>query len=260
MGKDLARVTHKRNDNTSRETPIMSGMQEFGFGEGDDRLGSKSKKFKAKEGEKYRVSFVWWPGSETAKPNLDAPTPKFIGCKRLYLQGVGYFIDKGPEYVKIAGSPSKMYAATLICKWPTDSNGNLDKARFQDGSFEIMPWIMSVDKYRNIEQNHREFPLGSHDLTIACTDTQYQKMTLSPCRESLFRKLMEKDPARVAPILEAVKQATETIAGELAQDLTIDQIRERLGKSGGNANAGGGASVGAADGKQFDQMLDDILG
>jgi len=244
---------------------MSSGFQEFGYGEGDDKVGAKSKRFKAKEGEKYRVSFVWWPGIEDGKPNLDAPTPKFIGCKRLYLAGVGYFIDKGPEFAKIAGQASKMQVATLICVWPTDSKGNLDKGRFQSGDFTVMPWIISTDKYRNIEQNHKEFPLGQHDLSLTCTDTQYQKITISPCRENLFRKLFEKDPSKAAPIIDAAKEGIAAIHGELAQDLTIEQIKEKLGRQagGGSPNGGGGGGgggVAASDSKQFDNMLDDILG
>jgi len=242
----------------------MSGFEQFGFGEGDEGLGSKTKRFKAKEGEKYRVSFLWWPGMDESKPNLDANTPKFIGCKRLYLAGVGYFIDKGPEFTKAAGSASKMYVATIICKWPTDQNGNLDKAGFQEGRFEVMPWIMSTDKYKNIEQNHKEFPLGAHDITINCTDTQYQKMTLSPCRENLFRKIYEKDAAKAGPIMEATKQVIALIQGELAQDLTIEQVREKLGRNGGAAGGSGGPGGGGAgvaqNSKDFDNMLDDLLG
>ena len=156
----------------------MSGFEQFGFGEGDEQIGSKIKRFKAKEGEKYRISFVWWPGMDEGKPNMDAPTPKFIGCKRLYKAGVGYFIDNGPEFVKLADGPSKMQVATLICLWPTDANGNLDKTGFTEGRFQVMPWIISVDKYKNIEQNHKEFPLGQHDLTVNCTDTQFQNCLL----------------------------------------------------------------------------------
>jgi hypothetical protein len=235
-------------------------FSEFGFGEGDENIGSKTKRFKAKEGEKYRVSFIWWPGIETGKPNMDAATPKFIGCKRLFLQGVGYFIDKGPDFVKIAGTPSKMQVATLICKWPTDEKGAVDKGRFQNGEYSVMPWIISIDKYRNIEQNHREFPLGQHDLSLACTDTQYQKITISPCRENLFRKLYEKDPAGVAAkIITEAQEAIKEIGNELAQDLTIDQIRERLGRQGGGSGPSGGG-IASSDTKQFDSMLDDILG
>jgi len=244
----------------------MSGFEEFGFGVGDDNLGSKNRRFKAKQDEKYRISFVYWPGMEEGKPDLDAKTPKFLGVKRLYLQGVGYFIDHGPEWVKLAGQQSKMQVATLIALWPTDSKGMLDKSGFAENKFQVMPWIFSTDKYRNIEQNHGEFPLGQHDLTLHCTDAQYQKITISPCRENLFRKLYEKDPARANLIIEATKAAIPQLAGELAQDLTLDQIREKMssgnggGRPGGGPGGGGGGAGGAAKSdKEFDSMLDDIL-
>jgi hypothetical protein len=238
-----------------------SAFWEGGFGDGDDKVGSKSKRFKAKEGEKYRVSFVSWPGSPEGKPNMDASTPKFIGCKRLYMENVGYFIDKGPEFAKIAGGPGKMYVATLICVWPTDSKGNLDKGRFQNGDFEVMPWVISIDKYRNIEQNHKEFPLGMHDLTISCTDTQYQKMTLSPCRENLFRKLYEKDPTGgiAARVVEATQSALMTLPGELAHDMTIEQIRAKLSGKGGGGSAPSSGTGTAVNSKELESMLDDIL-
>ena len=236
----------------------MSGMEEFGFGHNDEKLGSKGKRFKAKEGETYRISFVWWPGLEEGKPNLDAQTPRFVGCKRLYVPNVGYFMDKGPEYVKLAGgTPAKMYVGTIICKWPTDSKGQLDKARFSNGDFEINSWVMSVDKYRSIGARHTEFPLGQHDVTLTCTDTQYQKLDISPCRESLFRKIIEKNPTLASSIIDAANAAARDLPRDLAQDLTLDQIREKLGKGGvspiGNS---GPASNSSAD---FDGMLDDIL-
>ena len=238
---------------------MSNGYMEFGFGQDDGNIGAKGKRFKAKEGETYRVSFVWWPGIEEGKPNLDAQTPRFLGCKRLYLAGVGYFTDKGPEYVKIAGGgPAKMYAATIICKWPTDSRGNLDKSRFAAGEFEINSWVMSVDKYRAIEARHREFPLGQHDVTLSCTDTQYQKIDISPCRESLFRKIVEKDPDRARSIIEAIQAAAKDVPRDLAQDLTLDQIREKLGKGGGPSPVSNSGPV-SNNSSDFDGMLDDIL-
>ena len=237
----------------------MSSYMEFGFGDNDANIGAKGKRFKAKEGETYRVSFVWWPGIEEGKPNLDAATPRFVGCKRLYVQGVGYFMDKGPEYARLAGGgPSKMYVATVICKWPTDSRGNLDKARFASGEFEINSWVMSTDKYKSIEMKHKEFPLGHHDVTLSCTDTQYQKIDISPCRESLFRKIIEKDPARAQPLIEAIQAAAKDVPRDLAQDLTLDQIRDKMGKGGGAGpvSSSGAVSNNSAD---FDGMLDDIL-
>jgi hypothetical protein len=236
-----------------------SSIVEFGFGENDEKIGVKGKRFKAKEGETYRVSFVWWPGLEDGKPNLDASTPRFIGCKRLYIAGVGYIMDRGPEFVRLAGgAASKMYVGTVICKWPTDSKGNLDKGRFASGEFEINSWVMSTDKYRSVETRHKEFPLGAHDVTLTCTDTQYQKIDISPCRESLFRKILEKDAARAKSIIDEAIGVAKELPRDLAQDLTLDQIREKLGKGGGASpvTSGGVVSSNSAD---FDGMLDDIL-
>ena len=235
----------------------MSGYMDLGFGVNDSNIGVKGKRFKAKEGETYRVSFVWWPGLEEGKPDLNATTPRFIGAKRLYIQGVGYFISKSPEYERLAGGNAKIYVGTIICKWPTDSRGNLDKARFANGDFEINSWVMSVDKYRAIEARHKEFPLGEHDLTLACTDTQFQKIDISPCRESLFRKIVEKDPARAASIIAEATAVAKELPRDIAQDLTLDQIREKMGKGGASPVAHSGTT--SSTSADFDGMLDDIL-
>lgn len=248
---------------------MSSAVMEFGFGDNDDGVGAKSKRYKGKEGETTRASFIYWKGIETGTPDLgpDAksdgpwPSPKFIGCKRLYLPGVGYFLDKGPEWVKLAGgAPSKMYCATILCVWPTDSRGNLNMDAFKAGRFEVMPWIMSTDKYRAIEARHKEFPLGCHDMTLACTDSQYQKIDISPCKEGLFRKLVEKNPSAARPIIEAAASVAQTLARDIAQDLSLDQIREKINKNGGVSPVGGGAGSPVSNNSaEFDGLLDDML-
>lgn len=236
-----------------------SSYLEFGFGDNDERIGSKGKRLKLKEGESYRVSFIWWPGLEEGKPNMDAPTPRFIGCKRLYIPNVGYVMDKGPEYVKLAGGgPSKTQVATVVCKWPTDNKGTLDKARFTAGEFEVNSWTISVDKYRAIGSRHEEFPLGQSDLKLTCTDTQYQKVDISPCRENLFRKIMEKNPDRAKLIIDAAIEVVRELPKDLAQDLTLEQIREKLGQGGKSGPVAGGP-VAASNSADFDGMLDDLL-
>jgi len=113
---------------------MANDFMEFGFGVDDDAISSgKFERFKAKENESYRVSFVWWPLNPDGRPNLDAPSPRFIGAKRHYVQGVGYFLSKGPEYDKIAGGAPKSQIATVIAIWPTDRKGQLDKTRFTQG-------------------------------------------------------------------------------------------------------------------------------
>lgn len=239
---------------------------EFGFGTGDENIGGgKFDRFKAKEGENYRVSFVWWPMNANGTPNLDAVSPRFIGAKRHYLANVGYFLSKGPEYDKIAGGPPKAQIATVIVIWPTNRKGELDKARFAAGDVDVKPWVFGQDKYEQLKRRHDEFPFGQYDLSIACTDTQYQKMDLSPCRENLFRKALESD--KLKPLVDAIVGKVNQIVGEndkkepvglrgvIARDLSIEKIREKLG----GAPTGGGSSLGPDTTSQVDSILDDLI-
>jgi len=236
------------------------GFIEFGFGENDDRVGGqKFERFKGKEGENYRVSFVWWPTlADGTNPDLNAKTPRFIGAKRLYIPGVGYVLDKGPEYGQFG--QSKLNVATIIAIWPTNRKGELDRGRFASGDVDIKPWIFAKDKYEQLKRRHDEFPFGSYDLAIACTDSQYQKMDLSPCRESLFRKVLESDKMKgmADGIVSQVNAIAANLQDILARDVSIEKIREKLGgapvsSGGGGASAGGGANTAA-----IDDLLDDV--
>ena len=241
------------------------GFIEFGFGENDDRVaGQKFDRFKGKEGENYRISFVWWPNKgDGVIPDLDAKTPRFIGAKRLYIPGVGYVLDKGPEYGQFG--QSKLNVATIIAIWPTNRKGELDRARFASGSgdaVDVKPWIFAKDKYEQLKRRHDEFPFGSYDLAIACTDTQFQKMDLSLCRESLFRKVLESDKMKVMAddIVSRVNTIAANLQDILARDVSIEKIREKLGGATTSpVNGGGGSgSGGAANTAAIDDLLNDV--
>lgn len=221
---------------------MSNDYQEFGFGSGDNDISSgKFDRFKAKEGETYRISFVWWPTGPNGKINLDAPSPKFIAAKRHFVQGAGYFLSKGPEWDRLAGATPKTQIATVIVIWPTNRKGELDKQRFAEGDVDVKPWIFGQDKYEQLKRRHNEFSFGSYDLTIACTDTQFQKMDLSPARENLFRKALENDKLShlvkvITDQVDAIvrvndKGVAEGLRSIIARDLSLDQIREKLGMS-----------------------------
>jgi hypothetical protein len=239
---------------------MSNGFIEFGFGEGDDNVsGQKFDRFKGKEGETYRVSFVWWPTKADGSFDLDAKTPRFVGAKRLYIPGVGYILDKGPEYAQFGDS--KLNVATILAVWPTDRKGGLDKARFASGDVDIKPWVFGKDKYEQLKRRHDEFPFGSYDLTIACTDTQYQKMDLSPCRESLFRKVLESEKTKdlADAIMAQVNALAAQIQGVLARDMTVAQIRDKLsGGSGGGGSTGGNGGSTGTNSAAIDDLLDDM--
>jgi hypothetical protein len=154
------------------------GFIDFSFGSGDDSVGKKSTRFKAEGGRTYRVSFIAFKDlNEDGTPNLDnEDSIRFAGCERIYKQGVGYILYKGPAYAEF-GQP-RHAIATVICVWPCDKDGELDAASFKNGTgYQIQPWVFSPDKYNEIKRKHKRFPLTEHDLSLSCTDTQYQKIT-----------------------------------------------------------------------------------
>lgn len=213
----------------------MSGFKQFGIGDNDEGIGGKSNRFKGVGGQSYRISFAWWPKVDQGDLDLDAKTPTFTGAQRNYMAGVGYFINQGPEYTKLAGEPPRMAIGTVIINWPLDSKGNLDHAALKAGDFEVQPWIFSQDKYDTFKPIHKEFPFGEHDLTVQCTDTQYQKMTFTPCRNSLLRKIKESAPKHFEKIVQRVASVAGNIQRDIGREMTISQIREKMvGGSGGN--------------------------
>jgi len=230
-----------------------SDFVEFGFGDNDESFKRSASRFKAKEGETYRLSFVWWPTGEKGVPNLDAQTCKFIGAKRVYIQGAGYVLANNAEVVRMSGKQAKPAIATIVAKWPTDKNGSLDKVAFMRGDVEVMPWVFSQDRYEVLKRRHEEFPLGTHDITASCTDTQYQKLDISPCRESLYAKVLSEPKLKAIGdhIATEIARVAENISNEVARSMTPAQIREALGgESASPVNVAASADV--------DGLLDDL--
>ena len=253
------------------------GFFYFFIGSGDEEVGKKAKRFTAENNTAYRATFCWYSvktekgwddaaafdkegklvppvfndeGKQTAGAQV-----RFTGCERIYLKGVGNFLYKSPAYAEF-GQP-KQYVATIIVVWPTDKEGDLDVAAFSKGKgYAVMPWIFSTDKYNAIKKSAKRFSLMDHDMTMACPENgaEYQKLTFTPETANLLRKLMSSEKpeanAIAAKILADVKALAMNINRELAQDLTIEQIREKLG--------GGSSPTGTANHAAKD--VDDLLG
>lgn len=240
---------------------MATGFQQFGFGENDTGVGKKGKRFKMDKGEEARISFIWWAGLDKGKPDLKAATPMFIGGPRHYMKGVGYFMNKGPEYTKIAGEAPKMRINTLIVKWPLTSGGKLDAEAISAGKFEVLHFVMDDGKYDEIKPIHAEWHLGAHDIKVKCSDAQFQKMSFSPTKDSVLAKLAEKQDSPLwLNLIVAAQTMLADVADEVGRDMTLDQIREKLAGGGGGASAGGGGTgvVGAAS-EELDDALDKFL-
>jgi len=238
----------------------MSSFQEFSFGEGDENVGTRTKRFKAEAGRTYRASLAWWSGIEDGDLDLTEDPdnkPRFIGAQRNYIKDVGYVINRGPEFTKLAGGePPRMAIATILINWPMDSKGNLDKAAIAAGDFQVHPWVIGQDKYKTIEPIHKEFHFGTHDLKMMCSDTQFQKITFSPCKDSLLAAIKEKGGKLWKKIVADVQQVAANIQNEIGREMTLDQIREKLtGSPGGNP----AAPAMAMATEEIDSLVDNLL-
>jgi len=238
----------------------MDGFIDFSFGSGDESVGKKSKRFKAEGGRSYRISFVWFDQYDDEGNAADGANPKFTGCERVYKQGVGYVLINASNraaMIDLLKANPKQSVATVICVWPTDKDGELDAASFKAGKgYQIQPWVFSPDKYREIGRNHKRFPLDSHDLSMTCSDTQFQKMTFTPEGDNLLQKLLgakSKELQAVgAKILEEARGIATGIHRDLARNMTVDDVRDALGEEFASP-------VGDHAAKNVDDLLDDVL-
>jgi hypothetical protein len=240
----------------------MSGYQDFSFGENDSGIGEKTKRFKAEGGHTYRVSFGWWKKTDENGLAIMDGAPQFTGAQVNYIPNAGYIVNSGPEFTKLAGEPARTRIGTVLVVWPTLKDGTIDKTRLAAGDVEVIPWIFSGDKYKRLNHIHKEFPFGQHDVTLSCTDTQFQKIDFSPCKDSLLAKMMGNDKAKglVDSIFADVARIVEGIRGEVGREMTIEQVREKL--AGGGGGGGGSAPVAqaaAVASEDIDSMVDDML-
>lgn len=232
------------------------GFTTFEMGVDDDGIGVKSKRWVGETGRTARFSFVWWEGLETGSPKLEG-NPKFLAAQTHYMNNVGYVVNQGPEYTKLAGEPPRQRVATVIIVWPTDKMGNVDKVRLGAGEAGVMPWVFSGDKYKNLKRIHKEFPLHSHDITAQCDDSKFQKLIFSPCRESLLQMFLGNEKAKdmMAKIITDAAAIVEGLGRDLGQTLTIQQVQEKL--AGG---PGGGGPASAIPDAIMTGEVDDLVG
>jgi hypothetical protein len=249
---------------------MSDGFLDFSIGDGDDKVGKRAKRFKAEGGRTYRATFGWisvkteggWDDAAAFNDDgtiNEAAQIRFTGCERVYKEGVGYILYKGPAYAQF-GQP-KQNVATILVVWPTDKDGDLDASSFAAGKGHVVqPWVFSTDKYHTIVKSHKRFSLLSHDMSMSCPPDggQYQKLTFTPENENLLMKLLSSDKpqyqAVAQQIIKDVRAVAETIHREMAQDLTIDQIREKLGEE---VDGPSGSSNHAS--KDVEDLLNDVL-
>lgn len=70
---------------------------------------------------------------------------------------------------------SDLRFGVLLLRYVTDRAGNVIMP-FQPPEMRL--WRISVDKYLTLRDINKDFPLDTVDLSVTCTEAQYQKMTI----------------------------------------------------------------------------------
>ena len=224
---------------------MSTNFQSFGFGQNDSGIGSRAEKFKAEKGKTYRIGFAWWEGMEgdddftvdkmtPANEEDTTLTPKFIGAPRHYVQGAGYIINKGPEYTQLIGAAPKMMVATIVVSWALGKNGQPSKDSLFSSMPDVMPWIFSQDKYEKLKKQHlMGYPMHDWDVQIDCEDATYQKFNFLPAKQNIFKEMLkstnEQGQEVAKHIVERVRALAPNLEREIGQNLTIEQLKEKMG-------------------------------
>jgi len=257
---------------------IMSDViSSFGFGKGDASIATNAKSFKGEKGQSYRLGFALWPGMEkeghdfgiadlTPREGVSEEdiTPKFISASRGYAPGCGYFLNKGPEYAKLAaahGKEPKTVVATIVVIWPLEKGKITKNSLFGGDKPVVCPWVFSLDKYERIKKMHQSgFVMSEYDVMAECEDPAFQKFNFLPVKDNVLKVLLKSPNAEGQELAQYVISRARALAPslprELGKDLTLDQLREKLGLEVSSPVRSNTAAVSEVD-DLIGSMLDD---
>jgi len=199
------------------------------FGDDNDEVkGYSFKSFKGRDGQKERIGFIW----------VDDPKKIFAGVPVHYKER--YFVCKSTDKEKAIccthsyeNNKPRWRVGGVIIIYQMDGN--------KPTGYKLMPWVFTDKMYQKLKTAGQEFPLAKHDIWLTCTNEQYQTMDINSCRDSIWQK----KPEFRSKIVEESLSIKEEIENNLAQDITIEEIKELLGiEVLGSADAAADMSLG----------------
>jgi len=191
-------------------------------------------RYKGKKGQVDRIVLLsksllrgnsHWFNNKTFRCLTEDPSKPAICCEKL-------------------GAPNQKFGVVIL-HYQADGEGNIVDESKCPGTLKI--WVLTESKYQELSGVHKQWPLldsgfdkPQHDLLIACTEEQYQRMTITPCpkahwksREAWYKALLlrvDKSKDRLAlsvgkklpesEVLEILGLAVQTAAGTPGQPPT----------------------------------------
>ncbi len=158
---------------------------------------------------------------------LDTSNVRFRRIEAYYKDGFGYVVSRlgqdGPEadtVWKMLGEP-KNYFATVLVIYPTTPDGDL--IRDQVGKSVVKPWRFSTKVYERLHQvayglRQNELRIAEQDLTIKCTNQDYQNFDLDAAGKSIWRmkpEFLTSILAKAYPLYEKLNPFRELSTADL---------------------------------------------
>lgn len=192
---------------------------------------------------------------------LDLSEARFKTASGYYKQGIGYIehpkVTLTAEEQKVWAKlgEKKDYVTTLLLIYPTDRDGEIDKDAL-GRKWQLKPWRFAPEKYDVLRKINRGLLEGGSniaavDLHISCTDTQYQKITITQAGPAIYTKNEQFKHMILAKAVTFYKKLNPFRA------LSTDELREKLGM----APTGGGGTVSPGSdlsGEDFSNILGNV--
>jgi len=209
--------------------------------------------YKGRLNETDRIFLVRPKALIKARTHFHEAKLKSVRCNSKYEQ-----TDKQELLIEEAGcckmlGKSSLRFAALILRYVTDRQGNLIRP-FQPP--ELRLWLFSTDKYFTLKGINGDFPLDTVDLSVTCTEAQYQKMTIlaKPPDQCIYR--MPNFPQDLRKQIETWADASlPKIPGELGKQMTDADIAKELGQAGAAP-----ARMTSADAPISGDVFNDLVG
>jgi hypothetical protein len=188
--------------------------EEFGF-DREDIQPSRFKKYKGKVGRVDRAGIVFAEGQAPCVGATCHFKDRYFLCKSTK--------DK-KEICCLHSYENNLPKTRIACVLMIYDIAEKDGKKTLRG-YELLPWIFSDTQYVKLKNLNKEWPFEKHDITLTCTNEDFQTIEPNPCKESFWRS----KPDLVKKILAEAVEMRKGLSRQLGADLSVTEIREQLG-------------------------------
>lgn len=167
-------------------------------------------KVKFKKGEIKRVSVV--NPSEAVYEDVH------------YHENVGYLVCNGGVCCELIDPPKRTFALFVAIYDTKDDMSLVDNFDLEK-NITVKPWVFKEKMFTNLHNFNKRYALDSRDISVECTNEDYQHLTLLPFEDSIYDK-SKKVKEHVDKKIEELKPRLERLFGA---KLSAEVIKEKFG-------------------------------